>query len=65
MNHTTNAVITPMPMMAAAAIPAMDPIPIPPESESLVDVAVAALVVLLAVTRTVERVTCYRVGRYV
>lgn len=46
--------MTPMPMMAAAAIPAMDPTLIPPESA--VDVAVAALLVLLAVTRTVERV---------
>lgn len=56
MNHTINAVMTPMPMMAAAAIPAMDPTLIPLESP-LVGVAVAALVVLLAVTWTVERVT--------
>jgi hypothetical protein len=56
MNHTRNAVMTPMPMMAAAAIPAMDPILIPPES-LLVVVALGALLVLLAATWTVERVT--------
>lgn len=56
-NHTTNAVMTPMPMIAAAAIPAIDPTLIP--LESAVGVVVAALLVSLAlvVTRTVERVT--------